>query len=225
MCGRFTVRQPGDLVERFEAVLHIEEGLAPRFNVAPTQSLPIVTAGPAGRQIELARWGLVPGWAKDPSIGNRLINARAETLAEKPAFRTVLQRQRCLVPADGFFEWTAAASGGAGKTPCFVHRRDDALFAFAGLFDRWRDASGRWLTSFTIITTAPNALMRRLHDRMPAMLVPEYEHDWLDPDLTTRAGWSVLLQPYPAELLEVYPVSTLVNNPRHDTPAVVTPAA
>ena len=228
MCGRFTLRQPDDLVGRFAASLHVEDTLVPRFNVAPTQMLPIVTEGPAGREIQFARWGLVPAWAKDPAIGNRMINARAETLAEKPSFRASLRSRRCLVPADGFFEWAerqAAPEQPSARQPYFIHRQDDALFAFAGLYDQWRDPSGRTLTSFTIVTTDPNEVMRTLHHRMPVLLLPEHEADWLDPDLIDQDGWRALLQPYPDGLLEAYPISTLVNNPRHDTPEVLLPAA
>jgi putative SOS response-associated peptidase YedK len=233
MCGRFTLRQPDQLTKRFDATWLELPGLGElgaRFNVAPTQFMPIVVEGEAGRTLELARWGLVPAWAKDPAIGNKMINARAETLAEKPSFRGALRSRRCLVPADGFFEWKweekgAGTPGKRSRQPYFIHRRDDALFAFAGLYERWRDPAGHVLTTFTIISTTPNALMATLHDRMAVMLLPEQEEEWLAPDLVERGHWPALLQPYPDDLLDAYPISTLVNSPHNDTPEVLEPAA
>lgn len=228
MCGRFTLRQPELLEARFQATLAIDGDLPPRYNVAPTQPVPIVVAADDGRRIQLARWGLIPSWAQDPSIGNRLINARAETLAEKPSFRSALRARRCLVPADGFFEWQQA---GRGKTPYFIHRPDDGLFAFAGLYEHWRDPAGRQVTSCTIITTTPNAVMQGggaghtpIHDRMPAILLPEHEADWLAPAPGVDEPWRALVQPYPDDLLALYPISPLVNSPAHDQPAVLAPA-
>jgi putative SOS response-associated peptidase YedK len=225
MCGRFTLRQPDLLSERFQAQLDLDDGLSPRYNVAPTQPTPIVVEKPEGRLIQTARWGLIPAWAKDPSIGNRLINARAETMAEKPSFRSALRSRRCLVPADGFFEWHRA---GSAKTPFLLHRRDDDLFAFAGLYEHWRDPAGQFVTSCTIITTAPNALVAGggpggtpIHDRMPLILLPEHEALWLDPAFPAAEDWRDLAQPYPADLMEAYPVAPVVNNPRHDVPETV----
>lgn len=228
MCGRFTLRQPDRLAERFQAELDLDGALPPRFNVAPAQPVPIVVATPAGRRLHLARWGLIPSWAKDPSIGHRLINARAETLAEKPSFRAALRSRRCLVPADGFFEWQRA---GGRKTPYFLHRRDDGLFAFAGLYEHWRDPAGRTVTSCTIITTTPNETVgaggpggSAIHDRMPAILAPDEEAAWLDPATGESGRWRRLLRPYPGEWMALYPVAPLVNRPGHDVPAVIAPA-
>lgn len=225
MCGRFTLRDPAILAERFQAQLDVEGELPARFNIAPTQTVPIVVDDPAGRRIQLARWGLIPSWAKDPGVGARLINARAETLAEKPSFRAALRSRRCLVPADGFFEWQKVAGR---STPFFIHRRDHGLFAFAGLYEHWRDPSGQSITSCTIITTEPNATLAaggpggsRIHDRMPAILPPEDEGQWLDPAAGETDHWRQLLRPYPAEWLEVYAVAPLVNRPGNDTPALV----
>ena len=228
MCGRFTLRQADGLADRFQLDL-VLDAPAPRYNVAPTQAVPIVVQRDDGRQLTEARWGLIPSWAKDPSIGNRLINARAETLAERPSFRSALRARRCLIPADGFYEWAVAAReatgesrrGRASKQPYFIHRRDDALFAFAGLYEVWRDPAGQSITSCTIVTTTPNALMQPLHDRMPAILLPEHEADWLAPDAVEAGLWPALLQPYPDEMLEARPVSPLVNSPAHEGPEVL----
>jgi putative SOS response-associated peptidase YedK len=226
MCGRFTLRQPDLLADRFQATLDLAGDLPPRFNVAPTQPAPIVVEEPEGRLVRAARWGLIPSWAKDPSIGNRLINARGETLAEKPSFRAALRSRRCLVPADGFFEWHRADA--KRKTPYFIHRRDDGLFAFAGLYERWRDPAGDFVTSFTIITTTPNEAIAAggpdhssLHDRMPVILLPEEEGLWLDPATGDTDVWRHLVRPYPSDLIDLYPVSTLVNSPANDLPATV----
>jgi putative SOS response-associated peptidase YedK len=224
MCGRFTLRRPDLMAERFQATLDLDGALAPRYNVAPTQPVPIVVAAPAGRVIQTARWGLIPGWAKDPAIGSRMINARAETLAEKPSFRAALRSRRCLVPADGFYEWQAAARR---KVPHLIEARDGDLFAFAGLYEHWRDPAGAIVTSCTIITTAPNDLLlhggvggQPIHDRMPAILRPEHEAVWLDPALNAGDAWQTLVEPYPADWLAAHPVGSLVNSPANDRPEV-----
>jgi putative SOS response-associated peptidase YedK len=223
MCARFTLRQIADLPERFQAALPLGEAPPPRFNVAPSTDVPIVVENAGTRQIELARWGLVPGWAKDASIGQKLINARGETLADKPSFRNALKSRRCLIPMDGFFEWRAVrdATGKTRKQPIFVHRRDDALFAVAGLYETWRDPAGQTLTSCTLVTTQPNALMTGIHDRMPALLRPEDEAAWLAPTLPDH--WPALLAPYPDTWLAAYPVSTAVNRPGTELPTLLEP--
>jgi putative SOS response-associated peptidase YedK len=227
MCGRFTLRQPEELASRFQASMELGDEQPSRFNAAPTQTLPIVVPEASGRRLQAARWGLVPAWAKDLSIGNRLFNARAETLAEKPSFRAALRARRCLVPADGFYEWRAepAAPGRrAAKTPIFFHRPDDALFAFAGLYERWRSAAGEEITSFTIITTDANPVVAPVHDRMPVVLAPEDEAAWLAPDAFESGAWRHLLRPAPAALLTAHPVSPLVNRSGLDLPEMVAPS-
>lgn len=216
MCGRFSIfADPERLAERFKARLPAE-GLTPRYNAAPSQDLPVILN--EDRQlIQLLRWGLVPFWAKDPSIGNRMINARAETLPQKPGFRTALQKRRCLVLADGFYEWQKL---NGRKQPLRVVLKSGEPFAFAGLWETWRQPDGGLLRTFTIVTTAPNELLASIHDRMPAILLPEHEQVWLDDSAGQRA-WLKVLRPYPAELMTVYPVSHRVNSPANDDPSVI----
>ena len=220
MCGRFTLyHSPEEVAERF-AVNEILETEA-RYNIAPTQNVTVVTQNGA-RHLENYHWGLIPSWAKDASIGSRMINARAETLAEKPSFRTALARRRCLIPADGFYEWQAAPDGGkGGKTPTYLHRKGGGLFAFAGLWDEWHAPDGSPLRSCTIITTTPNAVAAPIHDRMPVILRPGDEAFWLDASVTETRDLLSLLIPYPAADMEAYPVSRRVNVPVSDDPELI----
>jgi putative SOS response-associated peptidase YedK len=223
MCARFTLRRVDALGDRFRATLALDADLAPRSNVAPATDIPIVVAGDDGRRVRLARWGLIPGWAKDAAIGRRLINARGETLAEKPSFRTALAARRRLIPLDGFYEWAVVAepSGAPRKRPTFIHRRDDGLLAAAGLYERWRGPDGRVIATCALITTRPNDLLAPIHDRMPALLRPEAEEAWLAPALAP--DWPALLEPYPDAWLEAYAVSPAVNRPGHEDPALAPP--
>ncbi|GIV95908.1 MAG: DUF159 family protein [Herpetosiphonaceae bacterium] len=218
MCGRYTIAAHAEqLAERFGAALPSEMLLQPRYNAAPLQMLPVVLQDD-GRRVALFRWGLMPRWAKDPSIANKLINARAETLEEKPSFRDALRRRRCLVPADGFYEWQKLPEG---KIPMRMTLRSGELFAMAGLWESWKDpATGELLHTFTIITTSPNELMSPIHNRMPAILAPEHEALWLDQSAGPEV-WRDLLRPCPAEILRAYPVSSQVNNPRVDHPSLI----
>lgn len=215
MCGRYAIVLVGDgsLQRRF-SLEELLDDPQPRYNIAPTQTAPVVVRNSPNR-VEMMRWGLIPSWAKDASIGNRMINARAETVAEKPAFRASLRSRRCLVPASGFYEWKRDE---AGKTPHFIHLVDEPLFAFAGLYDVWRDPDGRAVRSYTILTTEPNALMASIHNRMPVILRREDEGEWLDPENTAPEHLLPLLRPYPAREMEAYPVSKRVNSPTNDTP-------
>ncbi len=220
MCGRYTLVEVNGLQRRFA----LEEALpdAPaRYNVAPTQTLPVVVRH-SPNHLEWMRWGLVPFWAKDPTIGSRMINARAETVAEKPAFRNAFRSRRCLVPASGFYEWKREANG---KTPYYIHLPNAPLFAFAGLHETWRDAQGTAMQTYTIITTAANDLMAPLHDRMPVILHEEDEDLWLDPDATEPERLLPLLRPYPAKAMAAYPVAPIVNSPRNDAATLLEPAA
>jgi putative SOS response-associated peptidase YedK len=219
MCGRYTLIRLNDVLEKFPWIEHAPPDLVPRFNVAPTQPV-LGVANDRPDRFEHFVWGLIPSWAKDASIGNRMINARAETLAEKPAFRTALRRRRCLVIADGFYEWKPEPGGGKKpvKTPMYIRMRDARPFAFAGLWDTWRDPAGGGseVRSCTIVTTSPNDLMKDIHDRMPVIVPPERYRDWLekgelDPNLV-----SSMLDPYPPEQMEAYAVSTYVNSPKND---------
>lgn len=216
MCGRYALVETDALQTRFD-ISGTMPDLAPRYNVAPTQILPVVVRNSPNR-IALMRWGLIPSWAKDASGAGRMINARAETVAERPAYRTALRSRRCLVPANGFFEWQRA---GASRVPHYFHMKDDALFAFAGLYDTWRDPNGDTITTYTIITGAPNDVVAPIHDRMPVILHREDEDRWLDLAITGPGEVVPLLRPYPASEMEAYPVSTVVNSPAHDMPDVL----
>ena len=213
MCGRFTIfADPGRLAERFDASLP-PDGLRPRYNAAPTQSLPVLL-NEGDRVIQLLRWGLVPFWAKDASIGSQMINARAETLAEKPSFRNALKKRRCLVLADGFYEWKKTTTG---KAPMRISLASGEPFAFAGLWEIWDAPEGDKLRTFTIITTTPNDLVEPIHNRMPVILRPELEPLWLDND-ADKDAWLDVLRPYPAELMTAYLVSKRVNFVSNDDP-------
>lgn len=227
MCGRYTLTRYDDL--------QIELGLAappapgpPRYNIAPGQMVPIVANRPE-RVLTEARWGLVPYWADDPRIGNRMINARSESAAEKPAFRQALRRRRCLVVADGFYEWQRSpgdegAGRGGAKVPHYVHRRSGAPFGMAGLWERWKAPDGTWLESCTVLTCDANALMRPIHARMPVILDRASHDRWLDPAPLAPEDLADLLRTPPANDFEAYRVSTLVNAPQNDVPACVEPA-
>ena len=230
MCGRFTLHHMlEELEERFavevEALTVAET--APRYNIAPTQDILVVTENGA-RHLQGYHWGLIPSWAKDPAIGSKMINARAETLAEKPSFRTALQRRRCLIPADGFYEWQDAAADlptgkKAPRTPMHIRLQGGGLFAFAGLWDEWHAPDGSSLHSCTIITTAPNAVTAPIHDRMPVILRPGDEGLWLDRSVSDASALLPLLIPYPAEAMEAYAVSRSVNAPTVDDPGCIAP--
>ena len=223
MCGRFTLTvNPAEVQETFSSYTFPQK-FAPRFNIAPTQP---VLAIPNDDQntADFFVWGLIPMWAKDPSIGNRMINARGETLEEKPAFRGSLKYKRCLILADGFYEWKGA-EGKKVKTPYFIHMKDRKPFAFAGLWDSWNSPDGALVKSCTIITTEPNELTELIHNRMPVILHPRDYAKWLDPSPQTPDQLKPLIKPFPADLMDAYPVSTLVNTPANDIPELVVPAS
>ena len=194
----------------------------PRYNIAPTQPVAAVRASMASGRRELTyfHWGLIPSWAKDLKMGARLINARAETAAEKPSFRAALKYRRCLVPADGFYEWQKT---NGKKQPVYIKMADGRPFAFAGLWEHWQGADGSEIESCTLLTTSPNELLRSVHDRMPVILHPDDYDLWLDTKMQTADRLQPLLQPYPAEEMTFYPVSTLVNTPQIDDPRLVEP--
>ncbi len=219
MCGRYTLTADGGAITEIFKVTEAVE-LSPRYNVAPTQEVAVVGRNhEGGRTLGTMRWGLIPSWAKDPSIGSRLINARSETVAEKPAFRASFKKRRCLVVADGFYEWKKM---GGGKQPYYIGLKGHPPFAIAGLWDRWRDQeSGETLRSCTLLTTGPNALMETIHNRMPVILHPEDYDRWLDPEFHDREALESCLGPYEADAMEAYPVSTLVNNVRNDRPECI----
>lgn len=218
MCGRFTLKTSPAALQA-ELNLLVGHELAPRFNVAPSQRVAVVT-NHGDRKVELFRWGLIPSWAKEASIGNRMINARAETLAEKPSYRTPLKKRRCLVLADGFYEWK---TDGKRKTPVYIQMASQRPFAFAGLWETWRNERDEIVPTCTIITTTPNPFMSRYHDRMPVILPPDRFAQWLSPDPTEANVLLPLLTPWEGEPLQAHYVSTLVNSPANDRPECMDP--
>ena len=221
MCGRFTLHTPvSDLQLAFKGFV-FPDVVEPHYNIPPSlQILHISNDGE--RQVTAAKWGLVPFWAKDPKIGNRMINARSETLASKPAFRDAFRNKRCLILADGFYEWKKSADGKT-KTPIYITLNGGKPFAFAGLWDTWKQPDGERLKTCTIITTEPNALMSEIHNRMPVILPPSAYDLWLDPETTEPEILNGLLSPYPAEEMTAHPVADTVNSPRNDVPECIQP--
>ncbi|MBZ5687728.1 MAG: SOS response-associated peptidase [Acidobacteriia bacterium] len=215
MCGRYRLSRRKQLVtEYFDAVPH-DADWNPRYNIAPRQPVPIIRQHPKEprRELSLVRWGLIPSWAKDASGAAGMINARSESAAIKPAFRDALKSRRCLIPADGFYEWLRT---GKTKQPYCFEVNEGALFAFAGLWERWKDPSGNWIKSCSILTTTPNAVTAAVHDRMPVILHPDNYDLWLDPGFTNVTAVSEMLKPYDARLMRSYPVSTRINQAAND---------
>jgi len=220
MCGRYNLRTPAsELVEFFE--LHAPPVWTPRYNIAPTQSVLAIRAHGDARMPALFRWGLIPNWAKDPAIGSRMINARSETVSDKPSFRSAFRRRRCLVLADGFYEWQA--TGGARKQPWHIERQDGRPFAFAGLWESWDSGEGSAIESCTIITTTPNSRLAEIHDRMPVILDADSYDEWINPEGQDVDRLLELLVPCPDDFLVTHPVSTYVNSPKNEGPECVEP--
>ncbi len=220
MCGRYSLTTPVEAVGRLFQVAE-RPNLEPRYNIAPSQDAPVVRAGEAGgRRLGMLRWGLIPSWAKEARVGYRMINARAETVAQKPAFRGAFRQRRCLVPADGFYEWRKL---GKAKQPYRITLADGGPFAFAGLWERWRASDGQAVESFTIITTEANPLLRPIHDRMPVILDAADYDAWLDTAGVAPEEAARRLRPYLAEGLVAVPVSTRVNSPKNDDVACIVP--
>ncbi len=247
MCGRYaSSRRPEDLAEEFEidrakVTETLAHPLEPDYNVAPTKAVYAVLSRPPGgaddaepeRQLRLLRWGLVPFWAKDPAIGNRMINARMETVTQKPAFRRAFAARRCLLPADGYYEWFATEQKGKGgkplKQPFFIHPADGSVMAMAGLYEIWRDPTrddddpDRFRWTCTVLTTRATDAVGHIHDRMPLLVEPERYAAWLDPTVSDRDLLTALLVPAAPGRLEAYPVSTAVNNVRNNGPELLEP--
>jgi putative SOS response-associated peptidase YedK len=218
MCGRFTLTVSARVLADLFGVEDLPD-IRPRYNIAPTQQILVVRgSGEAQPEFGEARWGLIPSWAKDAKLGARMINARAETVADKPAFRSAVRRRRCLIPSDGFYEWHKLAGG---KQPYLIRFADGSPFAFAGLWERWHDPDGEAVDSCTIITTTPNEVVAELHDRMPVILPQRHHDEWLRSAAVDRDRLDELLQPHPPAGMEAYPVSTRVNSPRNDDPDCV----
>ena len=231
MCGRFVlvdwygVEQRFDLPEAdlrqiSERYSEIGESPYPRYNIAPTQEILAIRNDGVGNRAEMMRWGLVPSWAKDPKIGSRMINARAETLSERPSFRSAYKRRRCLIVADSFYEWKRNAKT---RTPIRIMLESEETFAFAGLWETWKRPDDSWMLTCTIITTSANELVSEIHDRMPVILDPDTESVWLDPDLDDTSVLSDLLAPYPSDLMTAYEVSRIVNSAANDVPECIAP--
>jgi len=222
MCGRYRLsRRKEVLAEHFGADFADMEW-EPRWNIAPTQPVPVIQADGQGLvlKVSLMRWGLIPSWAADATIGARTINARSETAESKPSFQEPLRKQRCLIPADGFYEWQRAARG---KQPFCFEVRDGVIFAFAGLWDRWRRPDGDAIETCTILTTTPNELLADVHDRMPVILAPDCYDRWLDPSMQDAASAVALLMPFDATCMRRYPVSSRVNLVANDDPECSAP--
>lgn len=221
MCGRYTQTKSGEAIARTFALSTTPEP-QPRYNIAPTQPVSAIVQTKEDREYRVFQWGLVPSWSKDPKIGSRMINARSETVAEKPSFRAAFKRRRCLVLADGFYEWQRTGSGGK-QQPYYIQVEDQEIFGFAGLWETWESGDGSYLESCTILTTEPNGLMETIHNRMPVIVHPEDFDFWLDPDLQDGRHVQHLLRPYEDEAMDAYAVSTVVNNPRNESPECVEP--
>ena len=222
MCGRYTLAVQLDLIaDRFASVAEFDK-LAPRFNIAPGQLAPVVVASEEKRRLRMMKWGLIPSWAKDESIGYKMINARAETLAEKPSFRKALELRRCIIPADGFYEWRKEPDG-KSKTPMRIVLKDRSIFGLAGLWERWKSPDGEEVLTYTIVTTTPNSLLESVHNRMPVILTREAEDLWLGTGARSAGAPAQVLKPYPTDQMEMFAVSRAVNNPRTDIPECVEP--
>jgi putative SOS response-associated peptidase YedK len=214
MCGRFALyTDPIALAKKFQTENLLD--LQPSYNVAPSQTIPIIRNEQGHRLLAVARWGLIPSWAKDSKIGYNTINARADTVAEKPSFRSAFQHRRCLIPADGYFEWQEIANSKI-KQPWYISLKSQEPMALAGLWEHWQDSDGSEIESCTIIVTSGNELMQPIHDRMPVILPPEAWDTWLDTDNTNKQGLQTLLNQYPADEMTAWPVGTQVNSPRHN---------
>ncbi|MBF2029713.1 MAG: SOS response-associated peptidase [Oscillatoriales cyanobacterium C42_A2020_001] len=223
MCGRYSQTHSASAIARaFQ--LSVVPDAPPRYNIAPTQLVGAVLQprDQAARQFRVLRWGLVPSWAKDAAIGNRLINARAETVSEKRSFRSAFRYRRCLIVADGFYEWQRQA-GTKQKQPYYFQLENHSLFGFAGLWEHWESPAGELLETCTILTTEANEVLRPIHDRMPVILHPDDYDTWLDPTLNTSAKLQPLLRPYPVDEMQAYPVSPLVNKADCDRPDCIEP--
>jgi putative SOS response-associated peptidase YedK len=222
MCGRFTLTVTPEELQNAFPDFHVPPDLPPSYNIAPSQPV-AVFPNLDGKQMTFYSWGLVPSWTKEDRVGKfALINARGETLAEKPSFRSAYRRRRCLIPADGFFEWREETPH--TKTPYYIRRKDQGPFAFAGLWEIWHSSLGDELRTCCIITTKPNELIQDLHHRMPVILAPAEYDRWLTEEEQPPGELDDLLDPFPAEQLEAYPVSTYVNSPQNNSPKTIEPA-
>ena len=215
MCGRYRLSRRKQILEEYFDTAPWDDDWNPRYNIAPTQPVPVIRQHPKEpvRQISLMKWGLIPNWARDASIATSTINAKSETAATRPAFRDPLKFRRCLIPADGFYEWKRS---GTSKQPYCFEVNEGELFSFAGLWDGWKDSSGSWIKTCSILTTTPNAVTSAIHDRMPVILDRESYDLWLGPGMQNIAAVSELLKPYDARLMRSYPISMRINHVAND---------
>ena len=215
MCGRYRLSRRKQLVEEYFDCGPSDDDWSPRYNIAPTQPVPVIRQNPKEpvRELSLMKWGLIPAWAPNPSVAAQMINARSETAATKPAFRDALKSRRCVIPADGFYEWKRTAKS---KQPYCFEVSEGELFAFAGLWDGWKDPNGNWIRTCSILTTVPNAMTVSVHDRMPVILDLDSYNVWLDPGMQNVAAISALLKPCDSGLMRCYPVSSRINHVAND---------
>jgi putative SOS response-associated peptidase YedK len=221
MCGRFVLAANPDVIQTAFNLNSVPAEMTARYNIAPTQPVAVITNDDP-RALTFHRWGLIPSWAKDTKTSGQLINARSETAHEKPAFRSAFKRRRCLIPADGFYEWRKE---GSNKTPMFIHLKDRPVFAMAGLWEVWRSPDGDEIRTCTILTTEANAFMQNIHNRMPVILNKEDYGFWLSPDEESVPALQALMRPFNPDALAAYPVSTMVNRPNNDTADLIKPMA
>lgn len=223
MCGRLVIDLAPEIIsEIYEIVRKIDRNLNPRYNVAPSQEVPIIREDAEGcRELAFVRWGLIPSWSKDISIGNSLINARSETVAEKPSFRAAFKRRRCIIPTGGFYEWQPQE--GKSKQPWFFRMSDGSPMSIAGLWEHWQGNDGQIIESCSILTTSANDLMAPIHERMPVILSHEDHATWLNPKLTDSVLLQELCRPCPTDTLSTYPVSSMVNSPKNDSADCIAP--
>lgn len=221
MCGRFSNdAKPKQIEKEFNVKVSQKSLFKPRYNIAPAQNIPVILESGGERIVEALRWGLIPGWAKDESIGNKLINARAETLSEKPSFKNAFRSHRCIIPASGFYEWQKAAKG--AKQPFYFYLKEKDVFGFAGLFEEWLDReTGEQIETFTIITTEANEILKLVHDRMPVILKPNNYDQWLDAKEKDTDKLQKLLKPYLADEMASHAVSRAVNSPGEDSSELI----
>ena len=217
MCGRFTAVDVKAIYEKYELSDRLPS-LQPSYNIAPSHEIPAIVGTNEGNRLLMLRWGLIPSWSKDDSFAFKMINARAETIDQKPSFKNLLTRRRCLIPADGFFEWKKEEKS---KTPYRFILENEKPFAFAGLWDSWKNEKGETLYTFTIVTTSPNKMIEEVHDRMPVILNDQGEKIWLDPNTEDKKVLKELLIPYPSELMDKYQVSSYVNSSRNSSPKAI----
>lgn len=219
MCGRFTLQYSAEMLAQIFGA-KVSQDITPRYNIAPTQQSPVVRISPTDNQlhIDYLKWGLIPSWAKDPTIGSKMINARSETVDEKPSFKSALKHRRCIIPASGFYEWQEVDGK---KHPLYIKLKDDSLMMFAGIWDHWKSPEGEVIESFSMLTTISNELIKPLHERMPVILVPGNKDIWLDSLISDPEQLRLFFTPYPSDMMDMYPVSDLVNSPRNDKPECI----